>query len=59
MAFVDELNIKVKAGDGGDGAVRWHHEKNKEFGGPSGGNGGNGGNIYAHGVRDLHLLSHY
>lgn len=59
MAFVDELHINVKAGDGGDGVVRWRHEKSGEFGGPSGGNGGDGGDVYIHGVRDVHLLSHY
>jgi len=59
MAFVDELKIRVKAGDGGDGVVRWRHEKNREFGGPSGGNGGRGGNVYAHAVRDAYLLARY
>ena len=59
MAFVDEITIYAKAGDGGDGVVRWLHEKGKEFGGPSGGNGGNGGNVYAVSFRDAHLLSRY
>lgn len=59
MAFVDELKIRAKAGDGGDGVVRWRHEKNREFGGPSGGNGGRGGNIYAYAVRDAYLLARY
>ncbi len=40
MALVDELTLHLKAGDGGDGVVRWRHEKYKEFSGPSGGNGG-------------------
>ena len=43
MAFIDVLRITASAGRGGDGVVRWLHEKFKEFGGPSGGNGGNGG----------------
>lgn len=59
MAFVDELSIHMKAGRGGDGVVRWLHEKFKEFGGPSGGNGGGGGNIYARGVKDSWLLARY
>lgn len=59
MAFTDELNILGKAGDGGDGVVRWLHEKGKEFMGPAGGNGGRGGSIYALAVRDTHLLSKY
>lgn len=59
MAFVDELKIFIKAGRGGDGVVRWRHEKNREFGGPSGGNGGRGGDVYFVGVRNTHLLSSY
>lgn len=57
--FIDELTIEVKAGDGGDGVVRWRHEKFKEYGGPSGGDGGNGGDVYIRAVRDVHLLSRY
>jgi len=59
MAFIDELNIFIKAGNGGSGVVRWRHEKGREFGGPSGGNGGSGGDVYIVGVRDINLLSKY
>ncbi|MFC1756534.1 GTPase ObgE [Patescibacteria group bacterium] len=59
MAFVDELKIYARAGKGGDGVVRWRHDKEKELGGPSGGNGGQGGSIYALAVRNVHLLSKY
>lgn len=59
MAFVDELKIYIKAGKGGDGVVRWRHEKGREFGGPSGGNGGHGSNVYALAERNVHLLSKY
>ncbi len=59
MAFIDEIEISVKAGRGGDGVVRWRHEKFKEFGGPSGGDGGHGGNVYVKAVRDVHLLHRY
>lgn len=59
MAFVDELTVRVKAGDGGDGVVRWIHEKGKEFGGPGGGNGGKGGDVYIKAVRDNMILAHY
>lgn len=59
MAFVDELKIKIRAGRGGDGVVRWRHEKGKEFGGPSGGDGGKGGDVYVVGSRDLSLLFKY
>lgn len=59
MAFIDELQINIKAGDGGDGVERWRHEKGREFMGPSGGNGGNGGDVYVRGVRDSALLFRY
>lgn len=59
MALVDELSIQIRAGKGGDGVVRWLHEKGKEFSGPAGGNGGNGGDVYIRGVRDVNLLARY
>ena len=59
MAFVDELKIHIKAGHGGDGVVRWRHEKGREFAGASGGNGGKGGDIYIHAVRDIGILMRY
>ncbi|MBI2618364.1 GTPase ObgE [Candidatus Kaiserbacteria bacterium] len=59
MKFIDEITLSVKAGDGGNGVVRWLHEKGKEFGGPSGGDGGSGGSVYARAVRDINILSKY
>ncbi|MBI2045869.1 MAG: GTPase ObgE [Parcubacteria group bacterium] len=59
MAFIDELTIYAKAGDGGGGVVRWRHEKGIELGGPAGGDGGRGGHVYAKAVRDVHLLARY
>ncbi len=43
--FVDVAKIKIKAGDGGDGAVSFHREKYVAAGGPDGGDGGKGGDI--------------
>ncbi len=43
--FVDKARIKIKAGDGGDGAVSFHREKYVAAGGPDGGDGGCGGNV--------------
>ena len=43
--FIDIAKIKVKAGDGGDGAVAFHREKYVASGGPDGGDGGRGGDI--------------
>lgn len=59
MAFIDELTVFAKAGKGGDGVVRWLHEKGKDKAGPSGGNGGNGGNVFIRAVGDLSLLQRY
>ena len=59
MAFVDELSIYMKAGDGGNGVERWKHEKGREFAGPSGGDGGDGGEVFVRAVRDVHILSKY
>jgi GTP-binding protein len=46
MKFVDEVNVRVQAGKGGDGSASFRREKYVQFGGPDGGNGGDGGDVY-------------
>ncbi len=46
MKFVDEAQIQVTAGDGGNGCVSFRREKYIPKGGPDGGDGGNGGSVY-------------
>ena len=43
--FVDIAKIKIKAGNGGNGAVSFRREKYVAAGGPDGGDGGKGGNV--------------
>ena len=57
--LIDELKIYLKAGKGGDGVVRWRHEKSKELAGPGGGNGGKGGDVFARAIRDVGGLMRY
>ena len=43
--FVDTAKIRIKAGNGGNGACTFHREKYVNAGGPDGGDGGKGGNV--------------
>lgn len=54
--FVDEVKIKVIAGDGGAGCTSFRREKYVAMGGPDGGNGGKGSDIYFVGDASLKTL---
>jgi GTPase len=56
--FIDETNIHVKAGDGGDGTVAFLRLKYMPFGGPAGGDGGKGGDIVFEATNNVDTLLH-
>jgi GTP-binding protein len=56
MKFVDEAEIVVEAGKGGNGCLSFRREKYIERGGPDGGDGGNGGSVYMQADAGLNTL---
>ncbi len=54
--FVDQVNIYVRGGDGGNGARSFRREKFAPRGGPDGGDGGKGGDVYLEADENLHTL---
>lgn len=56
MKFIDEVKIRVIAGDGGRGCVSFRREKFVARGGPNGGNGGDGGDVVAEADSQLTTL---
>ena len=59
MKFIDESKIEVIAGNGGNGAASFRHEKYIEKGGPDGGDGGRGGSVFAVADRNINTLVDY
>jgi len=56
MKFVDEAEITVEAGKGGNGCMSFRREKFIAKGGPNGGDGGDGGSVYLVGDSSLNTL---
>lgn len=56
MQFIDQAEVQVQAGDGGDGLVSFRREKYVPAGGPSGGNGGKGGSVILKATDNLQTL---
>lgn len=59
MKFIDEVMIKVFAGDGGNGIASFRREKYEPLGGPSGGDGGRGGSVFFEADENLNTLIDY
>jgi GTP-binding protein len=57
--FIDEVKIKVKAGDGGNGILAFRREKYVPRGGPSGGDGGRGGDVIMVANTNYNTLLHF
>ena len=57
--FIDEAHIRIKAGDGGNGAMAFRREKFVPRGGPSGGDGGHGGDILMRSSLSHNTLVHF
>lgn len=56
--FLDEVRLRVKAGDGGAGCVSFRREKYVPRGGPDGGDGGNGGSVIIRSSSEYNTLAH-
>lgn len=57
--FVDRVQVKVVAGDGGHGSVSFRHEKFVDKGGPDGGDGGKGGDVVLRASRNQNTLASF
>jgi GTP-binding protein len=57
--FVDRVEVSIKAGDGGNGALSFRHEKFIDKGGPDGGDGGDGGDVILVASRNQNTLANF
>lgn len=57
--MIDQIEVTVIAGRGGDGAVSFHREKFVPRGGPDGGDGGRGGDVIIEAQRRMSTLDSY
>ena len=57
--FIDEVKIRIKAGDGGNGCMAFRREKFVPKGGPSGGDGGHGGDVVMISSQSHNTLIHF
>ena len=55
--FIDEVDVFIRSGKGGDGFVHFHREKYVARGGPDGGDGGRGGDVILEARSNLNTLS--
>jgi GTP-binding protein len=59
MKFIDEVDIEVFSGNGGNGAVSFRREKYVPYGGPDGGNGGKGGDVIFEAHEGMNTLMNF
>ena len=59
MRFIDEAEIRIEAGDGGNGVATFRREKYIPMGGPDGGDGGDGGSVYLIATNNVNTLADF
>lgn len=57
--LIDEVQITIQAGKGGDGIVHFFSDLHRPKGGPDGGNGGKGGDVYFTAISDIGSLRQF
>ena len=55
-SFIDQVEVQVRSGKGGDGAASFRREALVPFGGPDGGDGGRGGDVVLRGSTHVNSL---